>query len=223
MEFDYRTRVHELQLADLKLKVRCLESLDQTIDQLFKHIETTGDTRALEDLCPYFGVVWPAGRALSEVLAHQPLEALKGKRFIEVGCGLAIPSLVAALRGAGVTATDFHPDVPGFLSENLLLSGVELSYVHMNWQTEPLPPQVQGGSYDWVVGSDILYEKQHPEHVASALERLLKPGGKLVVADPGRPYLQTFVDAMKKRGFDATLQSQSEVFVFSFSSIQREK
>src|SRR6185295_10916368 len=128
-----------------------------------------GEQRAEElerDLCPYFGVVWPAARALAEELARRG-EALAGKTVLELGCGLALPALVAVKLGARVTATDLHPDVPAFLARNLALNELApdaLEYLELDWRTCDLARR-----FDYVVGSDILYEAGHPAPVARAL------------------------------------------------------
>ncbi len=53
-----------------------------------------------------------------------------------------------------------------------------------------------------MIGSDILYERRFAEPLSERMLSLLAPGGQVFMADPGRPYLQSFVDAMKKRGMD---------------------
>jgi predicted nicotinamide N-methyase len=125
----------------------------------------------------------------------------RGARVLEVGCGLALPSLVAAKLGASVTATDYHPDIGTFLERNLFLNGLssaEVKFVPCNWQAE----DALLGQYDWVIGSDILYERQHPGPVARILARHVKKGeGRIILADPGRPYLQNFSDEMNLLGF----------------------
>ena len=56
---------------------------------------------------PLFGWPWPTGLRLASRLAEWPLRA--GERILEIGCGLALPSLVGHRRGADVTASDCHP------------------------------------------------------------------------------------------------------------------
>ena len=46
---------------------------------------------------PYWALLWPAGRALADALTGRDLT---GKRVLELGCGLALASVVAARRGA---------------------------------------------------------------------------------------------------------------------------
>jgi len=198
MKFNYALKQRRERVGALELEVQCIEDLNRTIDELFGHLGDSQDTELLESLCPYFGVIWPSARALAGLLERERT-ALAGARVLEVGCGLALPSLVAAKLGAQVTATDFHPDVPEFLKLNLELNALQsrVNYVRMNWQQDTLEP----AGFDWVIGSDILYERKHPEPVASALRRHIRPGGRVIVADPARSYLQLFADEMKRQGF----------------------
>lgn len=205
MDIQYKIKRQLEKFGNLELEIECLEDLNQTIDDVFRFLESRNDPQALEELCPYFGVVWPAARGLSEYLVALPSEQLFGRRVLELGCGLAIPSIVADKRGAVVTATDFHPMVPAFLENNIRLNEVKnLEYLHVNWEKEAVDLQ----PYDWVIGSDILYEGRFPASLSKAITDWVRPEGKVVIADPGRPYLQGFVDEMKRRGF----QCKTEIF-----------
>ncbi len=201
----YKLKTETVAIGSQTLRITALEDLDSTVDQLFDRINAGEDPRLLEDLCPYFGVVWPAALALCESMVAMG-STLKGARVLEVGCGLALPSLLAAKLGAVVTATDFHPDVPEFLKLNLAANKVTVDYRKMDWKdlnaTEGLRP-IKALGYDWVVGSDILYERDHPGTVAEALTILAGKSGRIIIADPLRPYLQAFVDEMKSRRWRA--------------------
>jgi predicted nicotinamide N-methyase len=195
----YKLKIEKESIGkDLVLEIQSLANLNETIDELFEVLANEGNPNLLESLCPYFGVIWPSARGLAEHLAQSGTQELAGKSILEVGCGLALPSLVAAKLGAVVTATDFHPDIPLFLGRNIELNGIEqLDFVSSDWQSE----DSRLGLYDWVIGSDILYEKQHAGPVARTLARHVAPGGRVLLADPGRPYLQAFADEMKAQGF----------------------
>jgi len=62
---------------------------------------------------PIFGLPWPSGRQLAARLAARALRP--GERILEIGCGLALASLVGHRRGAAVTASDRHPLAAAFL------------------------------------------------------------------------------------------------------------
>jgi 2-polyprenyl-3-methyl-5-hydroxy-6-metoxy-1,4-benzoquinol methylase len=136
---------------------------------------------------------------------------------LELGCGLGYPSLVATQVGAKVMATDFHPDVEEYFQRNCRHSSLKCDYQRLNWRED----KRDIGLYDVVMGSDVLYESKHASEVAQGLIRFLKPGGKILLSDPGRPYLQPFVTAMKQAGYqdqmDAVKVKDKEVFVFLFS------
>ncbi|CAE8610963.1 unnamed protein product [Polarella glacialis] len=53
---------------------------------------------------PY--VLWPSAYAIAVWLFDMPAARIRGQRVIELGCGLALPSMVAALAGAAALATD---------------------------------------------------------------------------------------------------------------------
>src|SRR4051812_32331908 len=57
---------------------------------------------------PYWARLWPSGLALAEALAAAPPQP--GTRVLELGCGLGLPSIVAARAGADVLATDAASD-----------------------------------------------------------------------------------------------------------------
>lgn len=207
---NWRTKVtrEEIPLPDGKkftLEIEELENLEETIDELFLELERTGKPELLEDLCPYFGCVWPSARGLAEYLLMNSPEKDEGAvRLLEVGCGLAVPSIALArnFRLSKIVATDFHPEVPAFLKENLArnrVSAENFEYRELDWRKPP----ADLGKFGIVIGSDILYEKSHPGDLAEALVQLVKPSGRVIIADPGRPYLSVFVDEMKARGFFA--------------------
>lgn len=56
---------------------------------------------------PLFGIVWASGTVLAHLMAEQEIDGL---RILEVGCGIALASLVLNQRHANITATDYHPE-----------------------------------------------------------------------------------------------------------------
>ncbi len=196
-----RVRTQE-RLGPLTLDLEVIPSLDEAMDQLCAELERRGLTRDPRsfDLCPYFGVVWPAARALCLALVARG-ERLCGATALEIGCGLALPALVAARLGAAVTATDFHPEVPRFLEVNQRLNEVVVDYVSRDWRE----PELQEARYDLVLASDLLYDPSHALPVARTLARRCAPGGRVLLADPGRPYLDDCLRELGRLGFQHRL------------------
>lgn len=213
----YTTKIEQRKLGDKVYVLETIKNLDDAIDQICALLtpEDLQDPFA-EDLCPYFGVLWPAAEGLATYLNEHPA-LVKKKAVLELGSGLGYPSLVASHLGGKVLATDFHPDVEFYFLRNCRHSNVECAYQRLNWREDG----ADIGKFDVVMGSDVLYESKHPREVAKGLIRFLKPGGVILLSDPGRSYLQQFVHAMSEEGFANELSpvsiGETEVFVFKFT------
>src|SRR3954454_2634097 len=130
---------------------------------------------------PYWAIAWPSGLELATRLAAMDLT---GKRVLELGCGLAIPSIVAARRGADVTATDGVPDAVVFAAHNLALNDVEGEVELADWREAR--DLVDAAPWDLVVASDVLYLRANVEALLRLLPRLIGRQGEAIVADPNR-------------------------------------
>ncbi|MFT4677305.1 MAG: putative nicotinamide N-methyase [Patiriisocius sp.] len=160
---------------------------------------------------PLFGVVWSSGHALAEYLLTMDV---CGKRILEVGCGIAVGSLVLNRRGADITAMDYHPEVSKFLERNVELNGdPAIKFVQGNWNDE-LP---ELGEFDVIVGSDLLYEERHVEQLAAFVVRKLALGGQAVITDPGRGFRGRFARKLEAAGFDYQSHKVDKVQVMVFS------
>ena len=134
---------------------------------------------AHDEFLPYWAELWPAARALAEAVPE-----VGGLRVVELGCGLGLPSLVAAAKGARVTATDWSPDAIDLLRENASRNGVELRAEVRDWR-EPWNDR-----FDLALAADVLYERRN---VAPLLERLRSLAPLALVGLAGRPYEQEFL------------------------------
>ena len=145
---------------------------------------------------PFSGVLWPAGIALAEEMSAFPVG---GKRILEAGCGLALPSLVLKHRGADITATDHHPEAEEFLRHNAEANGIAPVPFHLgSWS------DVQLGKFDLIIGADLLYEPNHPVQVAAFIARHAAPGAQVIIADPGRRQLSAFHKLMAAQNYART-------------------
>ena len=66
-----------------------------------------------------------------------------------------------------------------------------------------------GGRYDWILGSDILYgEELHP-HLRRIFETNLAPGGRVLLSDPFRAVSLRLLEALEGDGWTVTLSKWS--------------
>ena len=141
-----------------------------------------------EEFLPYWAEVWPSGLALGRSLERR---SLRGARVVELGCGLGIPSIVAALNGGRVLATDWSPDAVRFAAENAARNGVRIETAVCSWSQ---PDRLLAGSpWDLVLASDVLYERRNVDLLLGLLPRVVA-GGEILLADPGRPHAATFLE-----------------------------
>jgi predicted nicotinamide N-methyase len=150
------------------------------------------DDRAFEqeEYLPYWAELWPSGVALARRVAAR---ALRSARTLELGCGLALPSMAAVLAGGRVLATDWAPDAIALARENARRNGIELEALACSW-SEP-EPLLERGPWDLVLGADLLYERRNGELLLPLLPRLVAPRGEIWIADPGRPPAAGFLEA----------------------------
>jgi predicted nicotinamide N-methyase len=199
---DYDMTATIEKMGSIPLHLWSIRNMDRALDELCTRYapETPEEETRLLDLCPYFATVWPSSRALGAFMSERKSRFNK-KSGIEVGCGLGLPSILAAKIGSSILATDFHPDVPYWLEKNASLNQVRIPYAHWDW-TNPEPgSEIRLGTYDFVLASDVLYEKRHPADLVRALNRLIVPGGSIFLSDPGRSYLKPALDEFERLGF----------------------
>ncbi len=137
-----------------------------------------------EEFLPYWAELWPSALALARAVCRLPLE---GATVVELGCGLGVPSVTAAHRGARVLASDWAPDALAFVELNASRNGVLLETALCSWH-EPAP-LVARAPFDLVLASDVLYERRDVEPLLDLLPRL---GTEVLLADPGRPAAKEF-------------------------------
>jgi predicted nicotinamide N-methyase len=142
-----------------------------------------------EEFLPYWAELWPSGVALARHVAGLELHGL---RVLELGCGLGLPALTAALRGADVLATDWAEDAIGLLRKNAERNGVLLRVARVRWSEPEL--LLQAAPWDLVLGADILYEARNAAQLAALLPQL---GGEILLAEPGRPHARDLLERFR--------------------------
>ncbi len=142
-------------------------------------------------LAPYWSVLWRSGVALARQL---DTEDLAGKRVVELGCGLAIPSIAAARGGAEVIATDGDIDALAVVRRNAEENSVEVETAAVDW-ADP-NELVERGPFDLALASDVLYERPGVGMLLNLLPRLAPVAW---VADPGRPAAEAFFEQAYRR------------------------
>src|SRR5215218_2711368 len=109
-----------------------------------------------EEFLPYWAELWPSSLALARVIGGR---ALRGARTLELGCGLGLPSIAAALAGGRVLATDWSSAAIDMTAVNAERNGARLETLVCSW-TEPAP-LLERAPFDLVLAADVLYEQRN--------------------------------------------------------------
>jgi predicted nicotinamide N-methyase len=140
-----------------------------------------------EEFLPYWAELWPSSLALARAVGGR---ALRGARTLELGCGLGLPSIAAALAGGRVLATDWSAEAIRMTQANAERNDAHIETLVCSW-TEPAP-LLERAPFDLILASDVLYEARNGE---ALLELLPCLGRDIWLADPGRKpavrFLQT--------------------------------
>lgn len=178
----------EVVAGHLRLAITRPASAEDLIDE---------DDYARDERLPYWAELWPSGLVLAERLAAAPPAGL---RVVELGCGVGVPAIVAALGGAQVLATDWYAEALAFTAANAAEAGARVETMLVSWAAPP-PALLGRPPADLVIGADVLYEERNGPAIAALLPRILAPGGEALIADPRRPHAPGLIDPLVAAGW----------------------
>jgi predicted nicotinamide N-methyase len=162
-------------------------------------------------LAPYWSVLWRSGVALAQELDGEPLA---GARVVELGCGLALPSIAAARAGATVLATDESTEALELAARNAEANGTRLETAAVDWRA---PDELlRGAPFDVVLAADVLYERPSVATLLALLPRLAPVAW---LADPGRPAAEAFMEEARRRGWEVDTRERGVVHIHRLAGL----
>ncbi|XP_068163332.1 uncharacterized protein [Antennarius striatus] len=178
----------------------------------------------------YAGMIWPAALALSHYLdTHRGRFNLVDKAVLEIGAGTGLLSIVAALLGAWVTATDL-PSVLSNLRVNLSRNTrghcrhtpqvAALSWGHDLESTYPTSVY----HYDYVLAADVVYHHDFLEELLDTMKHFCKTGTTLIWANKIRFETDVaFTEKFKKDFHWSLLVEDGEMKIFMATCREEEE
>lgn len=169
------------------------------VDELWQWYEQKGHLEG----DPSWGKIWETSRALAAyILCGEGLELdgikvdMRGKRIAEVGCGLGLAGLTAALFAdcKSVTFCDrealaIHCALSSAAINSIEVvacsdigtsNGVEVAGALLDWAE----PQAITHAVDVVIGADCLYDPDTAALLAQACSALLRNSGQVILCEP---------------------------------------
>jgi len=189
----FTTRLDTVSVAGLSYRIRSLSDLQQ-FDDPQQLAERCGISSAS---WPLFGVLWPSGLMLAEIMSTRDIVGLD---ILELGCGLGLASMITNRRGGRITASDHHPLAAEFMAENTILNDMKTTrFKQCDWNK----PVTGMGQFDLIIGSDLLYEPDHPQLLSRFIDVHARLGANVIIVDPGRRQMSKFRKHMSQLGYDS--------------------
>jgi 2-polyprenyl-3-methyl-5-hydroxy-6-metoxy-1,4-benzoquinol methylase len=135
------------------------------------------------------------------IRAFAEFERWRGKRVLEVGCGIGTDSINFARAGAQLTAVDLSSESLRIAAERADVMGVadRMEFVQAN--AEELTARLTGEPYDLVYSFGVVHHTPRPNLALAAMRALTVPGGTLKLMVYHRRSWKVFsIVATKGRG-----------------------
>jgi len=105
----------------------------------------------------------------------------KGKRVLEVGCGIGTDSINFARAGAELTAVDLSAESLRIAQQRADVMGVEDRIEFVQANGEELTSAVSTRQYDLIYSFGVIHHTPRPERALAEMRTLAAPGGSLKV------------------------------------------
>lgn len=150
---------------------------------------------------------------------------LKGKKFLEIGCGSGIVSITAAVRGAEVTAVDINPRAAECTLHNAEKSGVKIRafqsdlFENVTGEFDVIafnPPYLPGTEDDpdydvaWSGGED---GRAVLDRFLKEFDRYLKPCGVLLLVHSSLNNPAKTMEILEEKGYRVDIVAQEQFFL----------
>ncbi len=166
----YEIEIVPVTIGRKTLKIAQLKDLEE-------HFVSLLNTENLEvkDL-PFWAKIWDASFLLAYFLGRQPVAL--GQRILEIGAGVGVVGIYAALCGHRVVISDINDEALLFARVNVLLNEATQAEVRkIDWNDTALQDQ-----FDMIVGSEVVYDRECYPLLVSFFNRALSPGGMIFLA-----------------------------------------
>jgi predicted nicotinamide N-methyase len=142
---------------------------------------------------PYWAHLWPGARCLARLVATQV--ECGGRRVVEIGCGLGLAGLAAAMRGAHVTMIDTAHAALRFVHASAAMNNRRVATV----QTDIRCAGIRG-LFDYFLAADVTYDPQLQDALADFLAAHLTPEGHAWLTESVRTFDQGLRRACERHG-----------------------
>ncbi len=190
-----KTTVEKISIENLEFSILQYEESLSFLDLLLAKGDDHPDV--IDERIPYWLELWPSAIGLGRHLCTLG-PTLQGQTTLELGCGIGIPSMVVERWEGRPILSDYTREALDFSKKNWQLNVETLpTFIELDWRNPPSDLRV-----DFVLGSDIAYERRFFSVLPDTFKKLVKPNGKIFLSEPGRAIARDFLQRLGDEGFE---------------------
>jgi predicted nicotinamide N-methyase len=186
----YDVEIESIAIGDRILKVLQIKDMEE---QIIKKLEQSiagssgqevsaqpgelGDELLLQLMeMQWWTKIWEPSFVLALFMGKTP--PVRGQKVLEIGAGMGIVGVYAALCGHDVTISDISEDALLFARAHALMNGCpQVPVVALDWR---LP--YTDRPFEVIIGSEVVYDRRTYDILISFLDQALAPGGTIFLA-----------------------------------------
>ncbi len=152
---------------------------------------------------PYWAFAWPGSQAMARFVLDNPA-SVRGRRVLDFAAGGGLAAIACAMAGAAsVEAVEIDPVASTAARMNANVNGVSLAVTTADFVGAKC-------QWDLILCGDVCYDASMVGHIVPWLRRMAA-GAEVWIADPGRAYLPSGLEAFAQYDVPTTKELEDTV------------
>jgi predicted nicotinamide N-methyase len=184
----YEAEPAELTVGSRQLTLLRVKDLERWVDREALLRDETEEP-------PYWAHLWTGALTLARYIDERI--ACRDRSILDLGCGLGLTGIIAALKGGKVTFADREPAALAFTIVNAQMNNcLDFEARLLDFTRDTLDQR-----FELILGAEILYDRSTFPSLIDFLGRHLQQGGSALLADAKRTNTEEFYRRADQVGF----------------------